>query len=499
MKIGWTSAGLALLLAGAGYAMAQTAAPQARIAQGALQGVRDNGSNSFRNIPFAAPPVGNLRFAPPAAPVAWSGTRDASRFGPSCMQQHIRANPPFSDEYFAAPPFSEDCLALNVWTTGGSGKAVLLFVPSGGSVQGGGNLAVYNGSNMAKADIVFVTMNYRLGAAGSLSHPGLATDTHGSGNYAQHDVIAALTWIKANIGAFGGDPAKVTIMGQSAGASAIIGLLTWPDARGLFRGAIIDSGVRDNSMGPQMPAAAAMDAGQAWAKSRGATDAASLRALPAEALVPRTGDARLAPGVAQTGFSVPAAVDVPILTGWNSGEGAGSGPQPNLTAANYPQRLSALSPRAPGALAATYPMGQDAITALRKAGHDATMMSGASWVKARLAATRSPVYYFDFEHVMPGYTAADWDAHHSSELPYVFGTLDSLAGRPYTPVDRQVSQVMQAYFANFIKTGNPNGAGLANWRPFNPAANEVMALSQTAAMRPLASPERLAAWRSIND
>jgi para-nitrobenzyl esterase len=493
----WKGAALALLL-GAGIAMAQTAAPQVRIAQGTLQGVRDNGSNSFRNIPFAAPPVGALRFAPPAAPIAWSGVRDAGKFGPSCMQQHVRGNGPFSDEYFATPPFSEDCLVLNVWTTGGSGKAVLLYIPGGASVQGGGNLAVYNGASMARADIVAVTMNYRLGAAGFLSYPGLPTDANGRGNYALHDIVAALRWIRTNISAFGGDPAKVTIMGQSAGAGAILALLNWPEARDLFRGAIVNSGVRDGSMGSAMPAAAALRAGQAWAESRGASDVASLRALPAEALVPRSSDPRMLPGVIpQASLAVPSVVDVPLLTGWNSGEGAGSGPQPNLTAATYPQRLAALAPNAAAALAAAYPAGPDAVAALRKAGHDATMLGGASWVKGRLSVTKSPVYYFDFEHVMPGYTAANWGAHHSSELPYIFGTLEALAGRPLTPVDRQVSQVMQAYFANFIKTGNPNGNGLAPWRPFNPAANDVMGLSLTPGMRPIASPERLGAWRSI--
>jgi para-nitrobenzyl esterase len=348
--MGWKAAALALLLAGAGIAAAQDApqapALQIRVAEGLLRGAQDNGARSFRNIPFAAPPVGNLRFASPAAPIAWGGIRDAGKYGPSCMQQHVRANGPFSDEYFAAPPFSEDCLVLNVWTTGGSGKAVLLYVPGGAFTQGGGNLAVYNGSSLAKAGVVAVTMNYRLGAAGFLSHPGLPADAHGSGNYALQDVVAALRWVRANIAAFGGDPAKVTIMGQSAGASAIVGLLNWPEAKGLFRGAIIDSGVRDNSAGPVMPLAAALEAGQAWAKSRGATDVASLRALPTEALVPRNGDPRLAAGVAAAGFTVPSAVDVPILTGWNSGEGAGSGPQPNLTADNYPRRLEALAPNA---------------------------------------------------------------------------------------------------------------------------------------------------------
>jgi len=497
MKRAWQGVGLAILLACAGSVAAQDA-PRLTVAQGVLQGMRDNGANSFRNIPFAAPPLGALRFAPPAAPVAWQGVRDASKFGPSCMQEHVRANGPFSDEYFAAPPFSEDCLVLNVWTTGGSGKSVLLYIPGGASVQGGGNLAVYNGANMAKSDVVMVTMNYRLGAAGFLSHPGLSTDTNGSGNHALHDIVAALRWVRANIEAFGGDPAKVTIMGQSAGAGAILALLNWQDAKGLFRGAIINSGVRAGSLGSAMPAAAALEAGQAWAKSRGAANVAALRALPAQALVPRSGDPRMLPGTNPLpGIMAPAAVDVPILTGWNSGEGAGSGPQPALTAANYPQRLATVAPTTTGALAAAYPAEPDAVTALRKAGHDATMMGGASWVKARIAATTSPVYYFDFEHVMPGYTAADWGSHHSSELPYIFGTLEALKDRPLTAADRQMSQIMQAYFVSFIKTGSPNSTNLPAWRSFNPAAPDVMGLSLKPGMRPLVSPERLNVWRDI--
>jgi para-nitrobenzyl esterase len=496
---GWRNAALAALVLAATAAMAQDA-PHVTVKGGMLSGVADQGASSYRGIPFAAPPLGNLRFAPPAPPMAWSGVRSAQAFGPACQQQATRPNGPWSAEFFADPPFSEDCLTLNVWTTGGGGKAVLLFVPGGGFTQGGGGEAIYNGAALAKQGIVMVTMNYRLGAAGFLATPELtaASPIHASGNYALWDVIAALQWIRTNIAAFGGDPAKVTIMGQSAGAQAIVALLQSPQARGLFRGAIIDSGVRAGGGLP--PLARAEENGRAWAKTRNADGVAALRALPTDALVPRTGDPRNGPaadGALIAAGNDPAipAIDVPVMTGWNGGEGAGSGPQ-TLTAAAYPQRVAQL-----GANARLYPAGSDPVAALRAAGHDSTMMSGAAWIRARAAHAKSPVYYFDFEHVMPGYTAADYGAYHSSELPYVFGTLDRLAGRPFTGTDRKVEPVLQAYWLNFIRTGDPNGTGLdggqlAPWHAFDPARDEVMALSEAPHMRPIASPEKTALWRA---
>jgi para-nitrobenzyl esterase len=490
---GWKAAVAATLLLGATVALAQTP-PRVTVKEGVLSGINDQGAQAYLGIPFAAPPVGPLRFAPPAPPVAWSGTRDASRAGPACMQQATKPNGPWSAEFFADPPFSEDCLSLNVWTTGGSGKAVLLFVPGGGFTQGGGGEVIYNGAALAKQDVVMVTMNYRLGAAGflALSDLGPRGPRQASGNYALGDIVAALRWIKANIAAFGGDPAKVTIMGQSAGAQAIVTLLQSPQAQGLFRGAIIDSGVRAGAR--PMPLAAAETAAQAWAKSRNAETAAALRALPAEALVPQSGDARLAPSIdgdliPDVPMSEAAMLDVPVMTGWNGGEGAGSGPQ-TLTTADYPQRIAQI-----GGTTALYPAGGNPVAALRAAGHDSTVISAAGWARARAAKAKAPLYLFDFEHVMPGYTAADWGAYHSSELPYVFGTLDRLAGRPYTEADRKVAAELQAYWLNFIKTGNPNGAGMAAWRAFDPARDEVMALGGNPGMRPIASPEKTALWR----
>jgi para-nitrobenzyl esterase len=268
----------------------------------------------------------------------------------------------------------------------------------------------------------------------------------------------------------------------------------------LFRGAIIDSGVRAGAGLP--PLARSEETGTAWSKTSNADGIAALRNLPTDTLVPASRDPRLGP--AADGALIPAnddpaipAVDVPIMTGWNGGEGAGSGPQ-TLTAADYPQRVAAI-----GANAALYPAGNDPVAALRAAGHDSTMLSAAAWARARAAHAKSPVYLFDFDHVMPGYTAADWGAYHSSELPYIFGTLDRLAGRPLNAVDNQVERVLQGYWLNFINYGDPDGppgqtdriGNPIKWRAFDPAHDNVMALSDAPHMRPITSPEKTALWR----
>ena len=204
--------------------------PHIRVAQGELAGFNDRGANAYLNIPFGAAPVGDLRWKAPAPPPAWQGVRNAKTFGAACMQQDARPQAPWSIEYFVGPSYSEDCLSLNVWTTSGKNKAVVLFIPGGGFSQGGGGVPIYNGAEMAKAGIVFVSMNYRQSAAGFLAHPELAAESpdHASGDYTLTDVLAALHWIKANAKAFGGDPLKVTVMGQSAGAAAIVALLQSP-------------------------------------------------------------------------------------------------------------------------------------------------------------------------------------------------------------------------------------------------------------------------------
>jgi para-nitrobenzyl esterase len=495
------SGSLAILACAATMAWAQTA-PTAHVAQGDLTGFNDHGADAYLNIPYGAPATGELRWNAPDKPAAWTGARDATKFGPACMQQDAKPQGPWSIEFFVGGPYSEDCLSLNVWTTAkkGDAKAVALFIPGGGFNQGGGGVPVYNGAGMAKAGVVFVTMNYRLSAAGFFANTELAAEHGGaSGNYGLMDVLAALHWIHDNIAAFGGDPAKVTVMGQSAGAAAINALLHSPLAAGLFRGAIIDSGVRAGNALPGNAEREKMSAD--WAKAKNAETLKLLHALPAAELVPVSGSGfRFGPSV--DGQVIPSmngpVMNVPVLTGWNAGEGAAP-PGKLLTTpvsrADFTAAANSMVGADAPALLALYPSGDDATAAMHAAGHDATMMGGAAWIAARGA--NAPAYYYDFEHVMPGVTAADYGSYHSSELPYVFGTLDMLH-RPTTDTDQKVAAVMQAYWVNFINTGNPNGGTLPQWAAFDPAKNTVMALSAAPHMRPIADAAKAQAFAASN-
>ena len=489
---------LAILAGMVSMAWAQTA----HVAQGDLTGFSDHGADAYLNIPYGAPATGDLRWNAPGKPAAWTQPRDATKFGPACMQQDAKPQGPWSIEFFVGGPYSEDCLNLNVWTTAkpGEARAVALFIPGGGFNQGGGGVPVYNGAGMAKAGVVFVTMNYRLSAAGFMANAELATERGGtSGNYGLMDILGALHWIHDNIAAFGGDPAKVTVMGQSAGAAAINALLHSPFAAGLFRGAIIDSGVR---AGNTVAANAdrekmSMD----WAKTKNAETLKQLRALSSADLVPAPGNTfRFGPSV--DGMVIPdmsgPIMNVPVLTGWNAGEGAA--PQGKLLStpvsrADFTAAAGTMAGADAPALLALYPSGDDATAAMHAAGHDAVMMSGAAWIAARGAS--APAYYYDFEHVMPGATAADYGSYHSSELPYVFGTLDILR-RPTTDTDRKVADVMQAYWVNFIKTGNPNGGALPQWAAFDPAQNNVMALGAAPHMRAITDAAKAKAFAASN-
>lgn len=492
MKLFLKGAALAALLALPAAAQDQ---PRARVAQGELAGMRERGVDAFLNVPFGAAPVDELRWKAPAPPPAWSGVRDAGKFGPACMQPEAKPGGPWSIEYYFTGPYSEDCLNLNVWTTAkaGAGQAVVLFVPGGGFNQGGGGAPIYNGANMARAGIVAITMNYRLTTAGFLTHPELTREAGHSGNYGLMDVVAALTWIRENITAFGGDPAKVTVMGQSAGAAAINALLRSPQARGLFRAAILNSGVRANSS--LTTSAEREQAGTDWATGKGATTLAQLRALPASALVPTD---RAAFGFRPTadGHVVPSAngpiiIDVPVLTGWNLGEGAT--PQGKLLNQTVSRaEFETWAGADAKALLALYPSGDDATAAMHAAGHEGLVMGSVGWAVAR--GGRAPLYLFDFEYVMPGAQALTHGSYHSSELPYVFDTLHTL-DRPWTETDHKVAATMQAYWVNFIKTGDPNGGSLPRWQAFDPAKNDVMALGIQSGMRPVTDPAKAAYFR----
>lgn len=477
-------------------ALPAAAEPVAHLKQGDYAGFDDRGAQAWLGIPFGAAPVGANRWKAPLPPHPVKGVQHAYQFGPACIQPDAKPGGPWSAEFFVDGPYSEDCLSLNVWSTPGKNRAVVLFIPGGGFNQGGGGVPIYNGASMAKAGVVFVSMNYRLSAAGFLTHPALTRAGGHSGNYGLMDAVAALRWIRQNIAAFGGDPAKVTVMGQSAGAAAIVALLHSPQATGLFRAAIIDSGVR---AGAGLPTTAEREPmGVAWARTKQVDSLDELRLLPASELVPEKGTPyRFAPvtdGLVVPDSAGPIVNDVPILTGWNAGEGAappGKLLNQPVSRAEFETWAKAQPGLDAAAVLAAYPSGDDASAAMHAAGHDAMMESGAGWAASR--GGKAPLYYYDFEHVMPGDTALTYGSYHSSELPYVFDTLHTLTARRFTAEDARVSAMLQGYWVNFIKTGDPNGSSLPHWAAFDPEANMVMALGLEPHMRPLMTPEKAAA------
>jgi para-nitrobenzyl esterase len=454
---------------------------------------------AFKGVPFAAPPVGALRWREPQPAAHWTGVRSAERFGASCMQPAIKEILPWTQEFFAQPPFSEDCLYLNVWSAAASAaerRPVMVWLHGGGLNQGGTSLPLYDGADLARKGVVVVSVNYRVGPFGFLAHPALTTESPNgaSGNYGFLDQLAALKWVKANIAAFGGDPNQVTIFGQSAGARSVTALMLSPRARGLFHRAIAQSGVQLESVA--LSRAEAEQRGVAFAQAAGAASLAELRALPADTVqaIPnfRQGlivDGWLLPRTPRELLAEGALADVPLLTGYNTAEGSG-----DLDAAADPARYEAEVRRVRGARAdaylALYPGGERAAASTVAGGHDRLMVSSMAWLQARAARASTPAWFYDYDHVLPGPRAERFGAFHSAELAYVFGTLGSL-DRRLGPDDARVASLLQGYWLNFAKSGDPNGPGLPPWPAFEPARPQVMQIGDRTAPRAIAEPAKV--------
>lgn len=456
---------------------------------GKLEGLSDGGAMPiwmFRGIPFAAAPVGELRWREPRPVPAWSGVRQAKTFGARCMQQ-----PLFSDMMFRSPRMSEDCLFLNVWAPAlrkdhSSGRSpVLVYVYGGGFKAGDSSEKRYDGAAMARRGIVVVTMNYRLGAFGFFSHPELTAGSphHASGNYGLLDQVAALDWVRRNIAEFGGDPDRITIGGESAGSMSVSGLMTSPLSRGKIAGAIGESGALMQKWTPPSISEAETK-GLAFAQSLGAPTVAALRRVSADALLEAQGKAKDLPtGAVIDGyflteppsatFASGNAAHVPLLVGSNSQEAPGSSVYGNNapTLAAYRSGLTRVLGEKANSLFALYPAQTDAdvlpaATAL--ASDDFLGLATWKWFDLQ-RRTGAPTYYYFYNHVRPRAVSdlseapLPWGAVHSAEIEYALGNLDANPLYAWSAVDRQVSATMSAYFANFIRTGNPNGPGLPAW------------------------------------
>jgi para-nitrobenzyl esterase len=485
------------------------AADRVKIANGTLEAAAPQGSGvrEFKGIPFAEPPVGDLRWSAPKPVKNWTGVRQATQFGPRCMQQ-----PLFGDMNFRSNGMSEDCLYLNVWTPAKNANErlpVLVYFFGGGFLAGDGSEPRYDGESMARKGIVSLTVNYRLGVFGFLAHPELTKESphHSSGNYTLLDQHAALLWVRDNIAAFGGDPGKVTIAGESAGSIAVSAQMASPLSRDLIAGAIGESGSIIGTLAP-VPLAEAEEQGVKFAASQGAKGVTELRAIPAAQLLEaagKPGTPRFAPTVdgwffpesPRAIFAAGKQAHVPLLAGWNSEESNARAVlgRDEPTRENFEKAVARLYGADAKAVLAEYApaTNEEVLQAATDLASDRFIAySTWKWIDASAQTGGKPVYRYFYSHPRPRMTAAMGNATaglaggvirgsgapatpappargavHSAEIEYAMGNLETNKVFEWTPGDRKVSATMQEYFANFVKEGNPNGPGLPKWPPVN--------------------------------
>jgi para-nitrobenzyl esterase len=482
---------LVLAIALPGASAAAVSAPVVQVAAGTLRGAAlVQGGATFKGIPFAAPPVGALRWKEPMPVPPWAGMRDATVFAHACMQPDQRWNsgPAAND--------SEDCLYLNIWTPTLKKNAhlpVMVWIHGGAFVGGTGGDPMFSGEHFTARGIVLVTLNYRLGVFGFLAHPELSAEsaTHVSGNYGLRDQIEALHWVQANIGKFGGDSANVTIFGQSAGGGSILDLLTSPLAQGIAKRAIVESGA---AMG--MVTTPSLQLAELTGK-RFAGDASveQLRAVSASEILQRFGlfaqqgpqnqmtpivDGAVLAADPRSAFSHGEEQHIPLIIGNNAREGFGRMSEEELR-----QRIPQIY--GDSAQAALQEYGLD--RGLTPAGDPVLGSVGALWVTdtsfrcgaviiaLRHSAAGAPVYEYQFEQSLPGREAEG--AAHSYELPYVFGNLlpEGVLGGNYQSADRKLSDLMLDYWTNFAKTGTPNSTSVREWPRFDATTRSYIRLA----------------------
>lgn len=480
-----SSPGLLLLLAvtlTVPIAVDAESAPQVKTETGIVEGRAKGPVHAFLGIPYAAPPIGELRWKPPAPPEKWSGVRKATEFGARCMQGRL-----FADMVFRDRGPSEDCLTLNVWAPA-KWKAklpVMLWIYGGGFAAGGTSEPRQDGRNLAKRGVVVVSMNYRLGVFGFFVHPGLAEESGkgAAGNYGLLDQVAALEWVQRNVAAFGGDPGNVTIFGESAGSFSVSALMASPLARGLFHKAIGESGAAFYSHGlPFKTLEEREPEDLTFAESAlGVKTVAELRKVSAQTVLEASlkkregqGDLRFSPVV--DGYllleSVPALFaqdrqnDVSLLAGWNRDEGNSSVSE-KMTIADLKTRAQKEFGARDEEFLRLYPgrSDEEARRSLEDfAGDQFIAWSTWKWMEAQKTTGRSPVYRYRFDFAVPAdlknhHAAA---AYHSAEIEYVFGQLD-WKDLPWRTEDWALSTQLQNYWVNFAHQGDPNGVGLPKW------------------------------------
>ncbi len=490
---------MAVLLAAGSVAVAGGAPPPITIESGAIAGVVEGDVVVYRGIPYAAPPVGELRWRPPQPAPRWEGVRRADEFGPVCPQ---RQRP---DRPGVLGATSEDCLFLNVWTQAHRDDRklpVMVWIHGGAFIQGAGSWPFYDGAELARQGVVVVTINYRVGRLGFFAHPALTAESPEGplGNYGLMDQIAALKWVERNIAAFGGDPRNVTIFGESAGGSSVNYLMVSPKSEGLFARAISESGGGFNTppdIREELPGRGQTveQMGQAFATEHGISgeDAmARLRALPVEDVLGPAGrldirfgpfiDGRVVPGDPGVRFAQGKQHDVPFLVGANSWEGSLAGTFGG-TAATVFAVVGDELPRVREVYAKDGITDDDLLAQMLWG--DASFVAPARFLAAKMSNVSAPAYLYHFSYVTSGRRGQVPGASHGSEVPYVFQTLDkiSLLSGLVNDQDVERSRLIGAYWVQFAKTGDPNGAGRPKWPAYNPDSDILLEFGDSVEQR----------------
>ncbi|QDH74034.1 carboxylesterase/lipase family protein [Brevundimonas sp. M20] len=471
----------ALALTACATANAQTVTAPA----GAVRGTTENGIAGFKGIPFAAPPVGEMRWRPPAPAARWTGTRDATRYGAACIQPTPVFQTIYSSDIGAT---SEDCLTLNVWTPSTTGRApVMVWIHGGALVTGSSKETLYDGGRLAREGVVVVSINYRLGVLGWLSHPDLSAESPLgiSGNYGLMDQVAALEWVKRNIASFGGDPENVTIAGESAGGLSVLYLMGTPLARGLFDRAIAQSAYMIST--PELKTArfgapSGEEAGSALSRTLQAPSLRALRSMDAQTLTDRAAlggfatfgvvDGKVLPRQLVDTFDRGEQAPIPVLAGFNSGEIRSLrvlAPAAPGSAADYERMIRERYGDMADAFLALYP-SSDVGESILAASRDALY----GWTSERMVRSQTaaghPSFLYLFDHGYPAADSAGLHGFHASELPYVFGTLERTPPRwpkvPDTAAERRLSDAMVGYWTSFIRTGQPVATNAPDWAPY---------------------------------
>ena len=494
MKV-WTAA----LVAAVGVALTIGDAKPVKTTSGLVSGAagRNAAITVFKGIPFAAPPVGDLRWRAPAPDASWDGLRKADTFSRSFIQTIVTERKPWTYEFMAHGDVSEDCLYLNVWTPAaspGDRRPVFVYLYGGGNVEGSGSIPAYDGEGLAAKGLVVVTFNYRVGVLGFFAHPDLEKEAsyHASGNYGLLDQIAAVRWVHDNIAAFGGDPNRVTIAGQSAGAGAVHSLTASPLATGLFQRAIADSG---GGIGGARTMADQQADGVRFAEAKKAHSIAELRAMSWRDVVVPVPGVRFAP--LPDGYALPSAVrqvfaagkqnDVPTLTGANADEG-GAVPHPTTTLDAFQRDARQRFGEMADEFLKLYPAATDeeAKRAQNEGARDRARAALYVWALDRAKTSKTKAFTYFWTHPLPGPDADQYGAFHTSEVPYVLNTL-SMSNRPFTATDHHIADTVSSYWANFAASGDPNGKGLPTWPAVTATTAETMEVGEAFRAIPIAA------------